>query len=319
MKEQGETDDTRFSKGRTLRIVVQDSILADSPRPAIGRRLESPVSLPSAKSVSPRATNNSARSRLWPVRKSIIVAGVGAAAVLCLTAVILVERRITRSELPLSTSPQPRPETSAIVPPAALSPPTERAHPIEIEAMEVMRRLSRDNRPYSFSERAIQDIETQVREISQSPRLAASLASLQENSAAIAARAGKEGLPPSLIILAALALTKGGESADATATAFRVLPSFLLLSKMFGSSDADSSLILIAAFREGSGTKRSHPLLKRMSRAVNNPLTERNVWYLHEQNVLANDSYELVIDTISYGVIARNPRQFGVAIDPLNF
>jgi hypothetical protein len=149
--------------------------------------------------------------------------------------------------------------------------------------------------------------------------LANAFQQLEDKGEQVGIKAAKDGLQPALVILVGLALTNGGEVGDCVKTAIDVLPRLVSLNKTFGSGEGDSCLILIAALREGQGTRRSHPLLKKMNRVVTNPLTERNVWYLNEQNVLAADSYALVIDTIAFGVITRSPRQFGLDHDPLNF
>jgi hypothetical protein len=218
----------------------------------------------------------------------------------------------------VASTPAPEQSVTANPPTGAPVQSDEMRH-IEEGAKQVMRRISRDSKPYSFSERALEDIAARVRDHSRSQYLSGSLGKLQENTESIGARAGKEGLQRSLVMLLALALTQGGQNGDPVAAAARAMPSLGLLNRMFGSSEADSSLILIAAFREGIGSNRSHPLLNRMRRVVSNPLTERNVWFLHEQDVVANDAYDLVVDTIAYGVIAGNPGQFGLDHDPFGF
>jgi len=190
---------------------------------------------------------------------------------------------------------------------------------IEEHAKQVMRRISRDNRPYSFSENSLKEIQTRVTELRRSSRLSDSLRELQTGGEPVVASAAKEGLQPGLVLLMGLALTKGGESGDCVTAAAKALPVLAILSKTFGSNDGDSCLILIAAFREGPGTRRSHPLLKRMSDVVSNPVNDRNIWFLNEHGMLSADAYALAIDTIAFGVITRNPREFGFENETLNF
>ncbi len=190
---------------------------------------------------------------------------------------------------------------------------------IEEHAKQVMRRISRDNRPYSFSENSLKEIQARVTELSRSSRVSNSLRELQTRGEPVGASATKEGLQPSLVLLLGLALTNGGESGDCVTAAAKALPALATLNKTFGSNDGDSCLILIAAFQEGPGTRRSHPLLRRMSDVVSNPLTERNIWYLNEQKILSADAYALAIDTIAFGVITRNPREFGFENETVNF
>lgn len=305
------------SPSGTRRIVVLDSSL-EASQDVRGRRLQSP---PKTEAVGPSETMRPIK--FPPIGRSYLLAGLGAGMVLLTVFAFLILRKPGKEE-PNVRTPEPQATVQASVKEAGVSlqvePQTqsEELRRIEEDAKQVIRRISRDNKPYSFSEDAVIDIQARVRELSRSPFVSGSLLKLQANTAAIGSKAEKEGLQPSLVILVSLAVTKGGQGGDSLIAAARAVPLLASLNKMFGSNEADSCLILIAAFHEGAGTHRSHPLLRRMQRVVNNPLTERNVWYLHDQDVLASDAYDLVVDTIAYGVIARNPRQFGLDNDPLS-
>jgi hypothetical protein len=93
----------------------------------------------------------------------------------------------------------------------------------------------------------------------------------------------------------------------------------LSLKKTLGTESADKSLILVAAYRMGGGTKKSHPLLQTMRRLVKNPLTDRNVWYLREHGGLDDQAYHFVVSFLALGVIAENPRRFGIAASPVAY
>ena len=312
MKPQEERLKVDRSPDNIRRIVVLDNPLQPS-RDIRGRRLQSPPT-------TETGGRSEVKSRLKapPIRRPYLIAGLVAVMVLLTLFAFLALRKPGSKQTSRTAEPKAiEKETGASL---QIEPATqaEELSRIEEDAKQVVRRISRDNKPYSFSEEAVKDIQARVRDLSRSPYVSGSLLKLQAETAAISAKAGREGLQPSLVILVALALTKGGQSGDCLNAATRALPLLASLNKTFGSSEADSSLILIAAFREGTGNRRSHPLLRRMNRVVNNPLTERNVWYLRDQNVLANDAYDLVLDTLAYGVIARNPRQFGLDNDPLS-
>jgi hypothetical protein len=324
MEESAESPDINKDGGSVRRIVVQDSPVTRPSNAVQGRRLQDPPNrtadivdrVPGAKRQQEKPT------RVPGIRRAYLLAGLGAGVVflMLLVAGLAGAFKSGKNNRPVTNQTQavvekePSATSEIELPPQ----PDDELHQIEAGAQEVIRRISRDSKPYSFSERAVRDIQARVREQSQSSYLSNSLLKLQENSGTISTKAGKEGLQPSLVILLALALTKGGQAGDSVTTATRVVTSLASLSKMFGGNEADSSLILIAAYREGVGTNRSHPLLKRMKAAVTNPLTERNIWYLHDQNVISADEYDLVVDAIAFGVIARNPRQFGLDNDPLN-
>ena len=184
-----------------------------------------------------------------------------------------------------------------------------------------MSRISKDDRPYIFpsnSTDALARMRKKIEEYRASPSLAGLLNSLSQRAPEIAMRARREGIEPDLVFYTALAETDGGrKGSDAAAIAREIMPELLSLKAMFGTEMADKSLILVAAYRMGGGTRKSHPLLATMRRLVNNPLTDRNVWHLHEHGGLDAEVYNFVLSFIALGVIAQNPRQYGIAAAPL--
>src|SRR5215212_550660 len=311
MNEEGQSEQDDAALARTRRIVVSDD-MPDLPREVRGRRLDSPP----LEQPADRTTSAPRKSQL--LRRPKVLAALCIATLLIAAIAVLAVNRFNARRV--SEQPVAVPETNVN---------SERAkvavdegndlHRTEEQAKQVIRGLSRDNRPYSFSETSLKEIQSRSIELSRSPRLPFSLRELRTKGAGVASRAANEGLQPTLVILLGLALSNGGESGDCVKAASDAVPLLASLNKTFGSNEGDSCLILIAAFREGSGSRRSHPLLRRINKVVTNPLTERNVWYLNEQGVFSANAYALVIDTIAFGVITRSPRQFGVDSDPLNF
>jgi len=295
-------DEAQSELRRTRRIVVSDDSRVRSGE-IRGRRLESP---PPDQDVDRKVS----KSQLPGKPKLLVIAGI-ATLVIAVIAVICIKRLNSDDRSPVAET-KVTPERPKVVEPNDL-------RRIEEQAKQVIRVMSRDNRPYSFSEKALKEIQLRSVELSRSAHLLETLHSLQTNGELVASMADREGLPPSLVMLVGLAMTNGGKSADSVKAAIDAVPLLASLNKTFGSNEGDSCLILVAAFREGWGTRRSHPLLRRMNRVVTNPLTERNVWYLNEQRVFSVNAYALVIDTIAFGVITRSPREFGLDSDPLNF
>lgn len=300
-------------RGATRRIVVSDRP-EESGRTVQGRKLENP---PNSRSVSAQQANQGEHSRPR-VRKPVLIIGLSAGVVFVVVIAVLALKQQTPSR-PRATatsieSPRPPVDQSSIV-----SREPDELLRIEEDAKQVLRSISRDDKPYSFTESAVKDIHSRVVVLSGSTRVANSLTDLQANAASLGSQASKVGLQPGLPMLLGMALADRSDKGGASGAATRVMPLLTSLNKSFGSNEAESCLILIAAFHEGPGTQRSHPLLRRMNRVVTNPLTQRNIWYLNEQNVISAEAYALVIDTIACGIIARNPRQFGIQADPLRF
>lgn len=184
-----------------------------------------------------------------------------------------------------------------------------------------MHRVSTDPKDYSFSEKATRDIAQKVETYRASPAaVREALVSLQRGGAALTSTARSAGIAqPYFVFYAALAITDGGRSGrDPVTTIQSALPDLIALRTHFG-DDAESTLLVIAAYPEGPGTKKSHPLLRRLTQIANSPVAQRNVWYVHDKGGIDAEAYDLVLRFIALGVIAQNPKQFGVNAEPLSF
>jgi soluble lytic murein transglycosylase-like protein len=191
---------------------------------------------------------------------------------------------------------------------------------VERAAVAVVKRVSSDASTYAFPDRALGDIADQVDEYTRTATLPDVLRALSLHGQSVAADARREGLPPALVLYAAMAELDGGRvSGDPVAVARKVLPDLAWLQKTFGSGVGDSSLLVVAAYKAGGrGSAASHPLLGRLrGLASSNPALRRNVWYLRERGALRDDEYSFVIRFLALGAIAQNPERFGVHATPL--
>lgn len=188
---------------------------------------------------------------------------------------------------------------------------------MEAAAVQVLRQVGRG--PYSLDEGALEDISAKVEEYGESPQMGETLRQMSGGMQSVVARARDEGIEPSLVVYAALAQTDGGQSGrDPVAAARALLPELVKLSKTLGGVRADSNLIVLAAYTEGAGTRRSHPLLARVRQFVKRPLAERNVWYMYERGIINERAYDFVVSFLACGIIAQDPRRFGVDADALS-
>lgn len=248
---------------------------------------------------------------------------VGAIILVALLAIIFVALRpaddeptvpiaVVVDETPAPTDPSPPTE-----PPAR--PDGVSRDAIERSAVMVMKRISTDDVPYSFPEDALAAIAAKIDAHRQSPSLGPTLRALVARGDAIADAARSEGVPPDLVLYTALAEVDGGRRGDPVAAARELVPTLAWLRKTFGSGVADSSLLVVAAYRSGGrGSASSHPLLTKLRKLASaNPATQRNVWYLRERGALDDDAYDFVISTLALGVIAQNPAVFGIDAPPL--
>ncbi len=183
----------------------------------------------------------------------------------------------------------------------------------EKATIELIRRISSDDKPYVFPEAVLQEIKTKVESYRNQPFLVNTLLALNQEAEKLALLARQEGIEPALLFYIVLAQSEGSkQSHELNAMAKKTLEELVTLRATFGSGLADSSLIIVAAYRMGSGTKKSHPLLAIMRRSVKNPQTERNVWFLREHGELNDDVYNFIINFLALGLIGQNPRVYGI-------
>src|SRR5262249_55502970 len=129
-------------------------------------------------------------------------------------------------------------------------------------------------------------------------------AKLRQNRASLVAWSGNQ-LAPDLLAYAALAETDGG-AADPVKTAERVAPRLIDVWKILNDSQADSTLLVLAAFKVGDVGRGEHPIYGRMNKAHINPDTERNVWALYKKGGLTETEYDFVLKFLAFGILTQS-------------
>jgi predicted component of type VI protein secretion system len=249
---------------------------------------------------------------------------IGVMAVILIGALVLiVAMRRPRPTTP--PVPQPTLETTQSVEPTPASSSTG-SRPcesisndqVELAAKQVLRRISIDKQDYAFpAGRPLDDLRNEIVRHCGSASLAASLSALKAQQGRIAAACGSS-MDPDLVLYATLAAIDGSPKTSPAETALGIIPALKSLRITFEDNTADSTLIAVAALKEGVWPKGAHPLLGRMRKTVTNPFTQRNVWYLHQSGAIDDQAYALVVRFLALGVIARNPRPFGIDAPALN-
>lgn len=202
---------------------------------------------------------------------------------------------------------------------------------LEAAATRFIRQITPDTSPYAFSseiaEQTLAEIDKRVKELSRDAGVRAGLQRLQSSKQEIASGASEKGFKPALVAFAALAESGGG--GDVTSTARGMLPTLLTLRATIGYETADDGLMLVAAYKYpyrppiGSQTRAAHPLIERSremaKRSTEPPAKFRNVWYLHKHGALTEAAYDYVLRFVALGIIAQNPKEYGIEAAPLAF
>jgi hypothetical protein len=220
----------------------------------------------------------------------------------------------------------PAASADATARPDAAAPPTSGAQePIGKAVKRVMSRISTDDSPY-ISEAGVADVAAQVREYRGSASLAGRLRAAARACPELTSLARSNNLKPALLSYAALAESEGG--GDPLSAARQMAPKLLTLRATFGTETANSTLLLVAAYPYpfdpdiGTQARTPHPLASKLMelggrKSVVETSVARSVWFLREKNGITPEAYSLVVRLLAVGVIAQNPRQYGVDADPV--
>jgi hypothetical protein len=181
---------------------------------------------------------------------------------------------------------------------------------IEEAARQVVGRISNDLRLYDFP--SDKSHLARVKEIVEgncnSPALAAELRALRRGRAQLVDWSENQ-IAPDLLAYAALAETNG-RSSDTLATARRMAPRLIDVSKLLKDSNADTALLSLAAYEMGGPVRGMHPIIGRMDGRINHD-TERNVWDLYRRGGLTEKEYDFVIRFLAFGILANAAGRFG--------
>jgi predicted component of type VI protein secretion system len=189
---------------------------------------------------------------------------------------------------------------------------------VEASASRVLTGISRDTRPV-LTERPLKEIDAQIQRYKNSPSsLANLLRAMKQNLGAVTAAAKSNGLKPSLGVYATLALIdKDGGRGEPALVANQICPTLARMKRIFGDELANDSLLSIAGLQEGAALQAK--ITRLASRVNDSPTTIRSIWYLHEHQIISDETYNFVLRFIALGVIAQDPQKFGIAAEPLTF
>ncbi|MEW6127942.1 MAG: FHA domain-containing protein [Acidobacteriota bacterium] len=185
---------------------------------------------------------------------------------------------------------------------------------IETLGAKMLSRISKDHQRYIFRESALRDITQTIERLKSSSSTASAIASVRNRKGRILESSKRLGLAGGFGVYAVLAESDArGNDAEQ-----EILGNLAFVATTCGAGTIENALVALAAYKEGTGSVKSHPLLVRIRGKVD-PQTQRNVWYLREHNFISEAQYNFVVKFIALGIIAENPGFFGINTEPLAF
>ncbi len=188
---------------------------------------------------------------------------------------------------------------------------------IEGYAAKVLTGISKDTHPV-LSEKPLAEINAQVQRYKGSSSLQAELRAMKHVLPQVSAAAKNNGLRTPLAVYSVLAqIDKDGGQGDPVQMAGGLCPSLARMRAIFGDELANDSLLSVAALSEGASLQQK--ITKLAGRVNDSPSTIRSIWYLHDHQIISDPTYNFLLRFIAIGVIAQDPRKFGIDAEPLTF
>jgi hypothetical protein len=187
---------------------------------------------------------------------------------------------------------------------------------IETYASKVLASISRDTHPV-LTQKPLAAINSQVQQFRGSSSLPEELRAMKRALPQVAAAAKSNGVRTPLLVYVTLAKIDRDGRGDPAQVAASLCPTLARMRAVFGDELANDSLLSVAALEEGEALQSR--ITKLAGRVNDSPTTIRSIWYLHDHQVISEQTYNFVIRFMAMGVIAQDPQKFGLSADPLNF
>jgi pSer/pThr/pTyr-binding forkhead associated (FHA) protein len=189
-------------------------------------------------------------------------------------------------------------------------------------AFNFMRRIARNDPKPILTTKQLAVINSKIKQYRGSAALAANIQDAKAKASQIESLANSKNLKPQF--LANAALTKlGNQRGDVLATAQGMLGVLQNLSVSLGTEFANDSLLIIAAYNQGVANEnlKMRDTVARLTSKNQNVSSRqvRTIWFLHDENELTSQEFELALRFLAIGTITQNPKAFNVNTTNLTF
>jgi hypothetical protein len=188
--------------------------------------------------------------------------------------------------------------------------------PIEAYASKVLSGVSRDTHPV-LTQKPLDAINAQVEKYRGSSSVAEELRAMKRALPQVTSVAKTNGLRTPLVVYVTLATIDRDGRGDPAPVAASLGPTLAKMRAVFGDELANDSLLSVAALEEGEALQAR--ITKLAGRVTDSPTTIRSIWYLHDHQVISDQTYSFVIRFMAMGVISQDPQKFGLSAEAINF
>lgn len=187
-----------------------------------------------------------------------------------------------------------------------------------------MRRISRSSQKPVLLSNQLSILESKINSFKSSNALANNIKNAKSNADAIKQLASSKNLNPQFLATAAMAKL-GNQSGNVLAKAQEMADVLDRLNIEIGDEKADDSLILIAAYNQGTSgefTRMKKDMQKLADRNPERANEVRTIWFLKDKKVdgkivIDDAQFNLALQFLAIGTITQNPKAFNVNAEAL--
>ncbi len=217
----------------------------------------------------------------------------------------------------------PSPDASTTVDAPQDQASSDKLDEVERDALAVMRTISKNDDSPVLTEQNVKEIDGRIKRYNGSTALRDNLRALKARAEQLSATAKGASFRPAFLAFAALAkMDKEGSRGDPLSVAQGMLPALTKTRVVQGGELAHDILLTLIATDPSTGGAIAlrdsiSDLTKRRPDA--SPAMIRNIWFLHENQKITPQAYDLAMRFLAIGAIAQNPRRYGIEAEPLTF
>lgn len=194
------------------------------------------------------------------------------------------------------------------------------AEKIEQSSASFLRQIAQNDPKAFLTGKQIGIVSAKINQFKNSTALAANLKAVKKDWSQFESLASSKNLKPQFLAIAAVAKL-GNSSGNPLSIAQTMLPVLSELKITLDNKLADDNLLIIAAYEQGAtGKSRAlQSVIEALSKKSSNvsPREIRTIWFLRESGKLSETEFEFAIRFLAIGIIAQNPKNFGVNAEPL--
>jgi hypothetical protein len=195
---------------------------------------------------------------------------------------------------------------------------------VERNALAVMRSISKADTNPVLTEQSVKEIDGKIKAYNGSSLLRDNLRVMEQRGMQpLSGLAKSNDVKPAFLIFAALAkMDRDGQRGDPVAVAQGLLPVLTKTRIVFGDELAHDVLLSLAATDPSTGgaiALRDAVANLTKKRPDASPAMIRNVWFLHDNQGISPQAFDLVLRFLAIGAIAQHPNRYGIEAESLTF